>query len=126
MKYVLILTLFVLASFTEAADRARLELSEVVRPASATAKSESSKGIRVTVKDERLIKSCDAAWYETDVTCAGTVKFQALDVCDKPVSAERVVEDCGSIKKTVIKFCSGRKVEIRRRSNHVEVDYDRD
>lgn len=114
---------------TDAADKVRTKLGDVVREVgqrsgvvgAATAK----EGVEVRVKDSRKAsENCSATWYETDVTCSGPVQFKGFGDCDKPVSADKYVEDCGKVKKMVINFCSGKRVEIRKSDDKVVVDYD--
>ena len=115
---------------TEAAERVRLKLSDVVHEVSArvgvVGKATAGEGVEVRVKDaHKAAKDCSATWYQTEVVCSGPVQFKGFGDCDKPVSAECVVTDCGTVKKTVIEFCLGKRVEISKHKNEVTVDYDR-
>ena len=116
---------------TDAAARVRIKLSDVVCEVGARAgvvsKATAGEGVEVRVKDASIAsKDCSATWYETEVVCSGPVQFKGFGDCDKPASAERVTEDCGTVKKTVIRFCSSKKVEITKSNKGVvTVDYDR-
>ena len=118
-----------LAVVTDAAERVRAKLSDVICEVGARSgvvgKATAGEGVEVRVKDGRkAAKDCSATWYQTDVVCSGPVQFKGFGDCDKPVLAERVVTDCGTVKKTVVEFCSGKRVEISKNKGVVTVDYD--
>lgn len=132
MKYLVALVLVAsVSAFSGASEKVRAKLSDVVCEVGArngiTSKATASHGTEVRVKDGRKAsKDCSATWYQAEVVCSGPVQFKGFGDCDKPVSAERTVEDCGTIKKTSITFRSGRRVEISKdKHNRVTVDYDR-
>ena len=132
MKWLTILVLIMsVAVVTDAAERVKTKLADAVCEVGArvgvVGKATAKEGVRVRVKDASMASDdCSATWYETDVVCSGSVQFKGFSDCDKPVSAERLVEDCGTVKKTVIRFCSGKKVEVSKNDKGVvTVDYDR-
>lgn len=131
MKWLMVLTLVLsVAVGTDAAERVRLKLSEVVcevgnRPG-VVGKATAREGVEVRVEDgHKAASDCSATWYQVEVVCSGPVQFKGFGDCDKPVSADRYVTDCGTVKKTVVEFRSGKRVEIGKKNGRVTVDYDR-